>query len=131
MSFLAPEILVRYIPSIALLLGIVVLVLFIDKIHNYIIFPLTNWAKTRTSDKIKTKLDTKHKNIIAKYSSEGAATIIFLAYCFFGEILLAHYIFEPILEKLRSIILIVVIALFFVVSYIINNERIMKFFYRH
>ncbi len=130
MSILAPDFLVRHIPEISLLLGIVVLVLFIDKIHNKIIFPLTEWAKRETSTRIKNR-NIRHKHTIAKHASEGAAAVIFLAYCYFGEILLADFIFEPILDKLRSIILIVVIVVFFVLSYIINNVKIRKFLYGH
>ena len=131
MTILAPVFLVRHIPEIALLLGIIVLVLFIDKIHNKIIFPLTEWAKKQTSTRIKNRMNSEYKHTLAKYASEGAAAIIFLAYCYFGEILLADFIFEPILNKLRSIILIVVIVLFFVLSYIINSVKIRKFLYGH
>lgn len=125
-SILAPNFLVNKISLIALILGATILVIFSDFVNKNIVFPLAGYLKQRTASGIK-KTKT-HKKIpwFSKLASESAATILFLLYCYLGSSFLAEYLFAPILFMMRNIILLVVIVLFFLISYTINSKFVKR-----
>jgi len=63
---------------------------------------------------------------IKRYVSEAFATFLVIFYCYAGSVLLGIYILEPIFQRLKSIILIIVIGLFVLTNYVINNSKIRK-----
>jgi len=131
MSFLGPVFLVSKIRVIALILSAIILVVFSDFFNQGVVFPLADSLRSRSHGKIKKISSTRWVNILAKYLSEGVAAIIFIGYCYLGSFVLAEYFFIPIFNRMRDIFLLVVIALYLIVSYVINNknlrDRLMKF----
>lgn len=125
-SILSPPWLVAKIPLISLLMGGSLLVYFGTFVHHNILFPIADFVRSKTHARINaaTKWDTSK---VAKMFSETFSTIIFLLYVYFGAFVLAEYVFTPILYRLRSIILIVVIILFILLSLAINTKIRKKF----
>lgn len=128
MSILGPAFLVNSINLTALIIAVVILVYFGSFVHHKIVLPIADLARKKSQHKIGEIRQVKKRAWIMKYLPESLATIVFILYCYFGAIILAEYIFAPILYRLRGIIVIAVIALFFVISYGINNIRLRKKF---
>ena len=128
MSILAPSFLVNRIDLIALILGAVILVVFTDFINSYVVFPIADKVKYKARHKIREIGESRIVYNLSKYASEGLATIIFLLYCYLGASVLAEYVFAPIMFKMKNFILIVVIVLFFLISYFINNKEFRDMF---
>jgi len=124
-SILSPTFLISGIDLIALLIGATLLVLFSDFVNKRIVFPIAHIARSKTYATVKKRSKSSG---FSKYLSEAVATIIFLLYIYFGTKVLAEYVFVPILVKLQSVILIVVLVLFFLLSYVINNALVRKKF---
>lgn len=122
MGILDPAFLVSRINTIALILGAIILVIFSDFMNRYVVFPVADLVRARTHRKM-VKMNKGYPSV-AKYLSEGLATAIFVLYCYLGSSVLAEYVFAPILSRMRSFLLIVVIILFLVVSYVINTKTI-------
>ena len=70
-----------------------ILLYFGNFAHHKIFFPIADFVKSKTHQKINatTKYDT---STIAKYGSEAIATIMFLFYVYFGAYILAEYGFK-------------------------------------
>jgi len=124
MSFLGPVFLVSKIRVIALILSAIILVIFSDFFNQGVVFPLADSLRSKSHGKIKKISSNKWVNILAKYLSEGVAAIIFIGYCYLGSFVLAEYIFIPIFNRLKNVFLIVVIVLYLLVSYVINNKSL-------
>ncbi|MBW3020288.1 hypothetical protein KY334_03250 [Candidatus Woesearchaeota archaeon] len=131
MSLLGPEFLVAKINIISLIISAIILVLFSDFFNQGVVFPLADLVRSKSNKGIKKIKNTKKVNLFAKYSSEGLATLIFVIYCYLGTYVLAEYIIAPVLRRTKNILLITLIALFFVLSYVINNkiirDKLMKY----
>lgn len=117
MSILAPQFLVRNIGTISIILSSVLMVIFSDFINKNIVFKITDSAKKHTHKKL------KKRKIVAKYVSEGIATIIFILYCYFGTVVVARYIIQPIFIRAQAFLLLVVIGVFLLISFMINEKR--------
>jgi hypothetical protein len=114
MSFLGPEFLVRQIGVISLVISAVLLVVFGDFVDRTIVFPIADLVRSKTQSSLK-------KHTFAKYFPEFLATAVFILYCYFGSSFLSEYVFAPILSRLSNILLVVLVILFFALSYLINN----------
>ncbi len=123
-TILAPSFLTNNIGLISLMLGATILVIFSDFVNKNFVFPFADYIKSKSHTSIKKSKTHQKAPWSTKILSESLATIIFLLYCYLGASFLAEYIFAPILGNLRQIILLVVIGLFFLISYIINNKTI-------
>ena len=128
MSILGPAFLVNSISLIALLTGVVLLMIFSDFVNRRMVFPLADMVKERTHRGMKPTHESKWGFLFSKYFSEGLAAVIFIVYCYFGSSLLAEYIFGPIFSSLREYLLLVVLGLFFTLSYIINSAKLRRKF---
>lgn len=129
MSFLGPEFLVREIHLIALITGIVVVVILAELLHRKVIFPLSDRVRDKTKSEIKSRVQSRHGHLLSKYLGEGLATLIFIVYCYLGAEILAKYIFEPVISAMRNFLILVIIALFLGISYIINTPKVRKIFF--
>lgn len=125
MSLLGPLWLTQYTTVFGFILGAVVLVIFSDTINRNIVFPVADSVKAWT-----------HKTLgygkkLSKVIGESLATMVFILFCWLGSWVLARYIFLPILQNVRNILLPVIILLFWLISKIINDKslrnRLMKF----
>ena len=125
MTFLGPLWLVSQIDLISLLLAGAFLVYFGSVVHGKIIIPFADWVRDITRDRVnRIQQVSKASNFIAN----SISTIFFLLYVYFGAFILAEYIFEPILFRLKEVIIIITIILFLVISYAINNIKLRKQF---
>jgi len=129
-SILAPQFLVARIPTIGLLVGAVLLVLFSDFVNRKVIFKIAHGAKHKTHTKITGlfKSPSKRKDWYSEQFSNAIATFIFVSYCYLGARVIGGYIFIPILTGLSEYITLVVIFLFFLLSWTINTEHVRKRF---
>ena len=118
---LAPSFLVSRISVIAYIFAAAILVIFSDIVMRSIVFPFADWVREKTGSKILDFHSSKKVKFFAKHFSEAIATAIFLFYCWMGSGLLSMYILEPIIFRMKSILLIVVLIMFFLVSYSINR----------
>ena len=118
---LAPSFLASRIGIISYIFAAAILVIFSDIVMRSIIFPFADWVKEKIGSKILNFHSSKKVKFFAKYFSEALATAIFLFYCWMGSNLLSEYILAPIIFRLKSILLIVVLIMFFLVSYSINR----------
>ena len=130
MTLLAPQWLVQEIGTISLILAAVILVMFSDFINRNIVFPIADGLKEKTKRGIRKGKKPLVGPKAAQSISEAMATFIFIFYCFLGSPLLAEYVLTPIFQKMRSFILIVVIVLFFAISFVINNIKVRRKFLR-
>lgn len=126
---LSPKFLVDNIDVISLIIAGFLLIMF-DNFVTERAFALADAIRERSARKLrefgqKTNLK-KVETYGAKYFSEFLSTFIVLAYCYLGTIILARYVFAPILTSLKDILLIVVIVLFLVISYAVNTKNIRK-----
>lgn len=115
MTFLSPDILVRNIPTIAIVISAVILVIVSQWMDRKVVFPLADSVKRQANKRIK-------KGIVTTLFMDGTATTIFLAYCYFTTDVLAKYVFIPVLREMKEFLLVVVVVLFLILSYIINNR---------
>jgi len=125
-DILAPTFLVNNIETIAIIIGAVLLVVFSSFVNKKIIFPIADVVREETHKNVH-KL-TEHKTF-SDLLSDWLATIIFLLYCYLGASLLARYIFTPILIEAQSVILLIVIVLFLMLSFALHNKKFRKSFF--
>lgn len=123
---LSPQFLVQNIPEISIMIGAVLLILFSDFVDKGIVLPLSDSIRRRTKKtfRVKTRIGQVLRNWFAVAASAG----VFLVYIYFVEFVLAEYVFEPILYKLRPYILIVVVVLFSILAYVLGTPRIRRKF---
>jgi len=121
MNPLAPAFLVNNIPLIGLVISVMILVIFDDFVMNKLVFPFSDFLKTKVFEKTKDVRHFKKRRFIPKYLSEFIATAIFIIYCYFGCVIFSEYFVVPILARMQNIILIVIITSFVVFSYILNR----------
>ncbi|MDP1695410.1 MAG: hypothetical protein Q8L29_00680 [archaeon] len=125
-SILSPQFLVRNINVISLIIAGFILVIF-DEFATRIAFRITDNLRNSTESGIKEFGKKRNSKVIqggATFLSKSIATTIILIYCYFGTTILAYYIFAPILTSLREFLLIVIIMIFLVISYIVNEKRV-------
>ena len=125
---IAPQFLISHIELIAFVMAVMLLVIFDEFVSMKIIFPFADFIKKSLFSKASSiKQARKHKKPV-KYFTEFLATAIFIFYCYMGYFILGRYFIAPILYRLQNIILIIVVAIFLLVSYVFNNRRLRKKF---
>jgi len=124
-SILGPSWLIGKINLIALILSGAFLVYFGSFVHGRIILPIGDWVRGTTHAKVS---EIEKVSWMSNIIATSFATIFFLLYVYFGGFILAEYVFAPIMYRLRSVILIVVIGLFFLISYAINDLNLREKF---
>jgi hypothetical protein len=126
-AILSPKFLVENIRIISLIIAGFFLVMFDNLVTEYA-FRLADTIREGSARSVREfGKKTNFKKIEtfgAKYFSEALATAIILLYCYFGTTVLADYIFTPILLKVQNIILIIVIAFFILISYVVNTKSV-------
>jgi F0F1-type ATP synthase assembly protein I len=133
-SILAPGFLVNNIDVIAFIIAVMMLVLFDDFVTGKIIFPLADFIKYKFAKEITNLYEKKGiKSAWAKsarrYFSEAFATVLVIVYCYLGYAFLGVYFIEPILQRWSAVILLVVIVLFLMLNYLVNNTRMRRRFF--
>lgn len=118
---LAPAFLVQNIPLIGLVISVMILVLLDDIVMNKLVFPFSDFLKTKVFEKTKEVKHFKRRRFIPRYLSEFIATIIFIIYIYFGCSIFSDYIVVPILARMQDILLLVVIISFVIFSYVLNR----------
>lgn len=118
---LAPEFLVQNIPLIGLVISVMILVVLDEFVMNRIVFPFSDFLKTKSFEKMKDVKHFKRRRFIPKYTSEFISTTIFILYVYFGCSIFSDYVVVPILTRLQNIILITVLIAFFLFSYVLNR----------
>ena len=114
---------VPFIPQVAILMSGVTMLFFSDFINRRIVFPLSDAVRTKTKYKISKNPTHWFEVTAAKYLSESAATLVFLAWIFFASYVLAEFIYEPILLRMESVSLVIFIIFFLIVSFVINEKE--------
>ena len=117
-AILSPAFLVNNIQFIALVAGVIVLVFFEDLIIKKFIFLSADFVKSKISEGVGVLYENNGirsgwAKFIKRYVSEAFATFLVIFYCYAGSVLLGIYILEPIFQRLKSIILIIVVEGFF------------------
>jgi len=123
-AILGPQFLVTRIDLIALILGATLLVILSDFFNGNVIFPIADYIRITTHGRIEKTKTHEKAPWMTKILSDSLAAFVFIIYCYLGASVLAEYVFAPIMYKLRNIILLIVIGLFFAISYLINNRNI-------
>jgi hypothetical protein len=124
-AILTPSFLLNNISLIAEITAVMILVIFDDYISGKLIFPFVDNIKQFVFTKAKEKVSTRY-HFVAKYSAEFLATALFVIYFMFGYYILSEYVFAPIMRRLQSILLIVVLVTFFLLSWVFNNKKMRK-----
>ena len=122
---LAPKFLIENIDIIGQIISVMLLVLFDDFFTSKLTFKSADWLKSFILKEAKEKFKKKYR-IIIKYFFEFIATILFIAYFFIGYWLLSEYIIVPILSRMQSILLAIIIVFFFTMSWMLNNRKARK-----
>jgi hypothetical protein len=125
-AILSPAFLVNRIGTLSFIIAAAMLIIFSDRVMTYIVFPVSDWIRDKTSLKLVDFKNTHRMRLFAKYFSESLACLLFLIYCWMGTDLLSEYIISPILFKWKGFILITILVCFFLISYAINNEKMRK-----
>jgi len=133
-SILSPQFMVANIELIAFVASVMILIFFDDFVSGKIIFPVADYIKFKLSKGIGTIYEKKQiKSSPAKhfrrYISEASATVMIILYCYIGYALLGVYIIEPLLQRWKGIITIVVLVMFFGVNYLVNNAKMRRKFF--
>ena len=121
---LSPPFLANRIYLISVIISAIILVIFSNFINQHIVFPVADYFRQKTAQKLSVR-----RGWVRRYVSEAVATILFIIYCFFGSYFITEYFIAPVLTKFKGIILLVVIVLFFLVSYSINDSITRKRFF--
>jgi purine-cytosine permease-like protein len=124
-GILNPQFLVSHISLIGEIMSIMILILFDDFFTGRLTFRGVDWLKARLFERTKEKFERKYHFAI-KYFFEFLATVIFIAYFLAGYWLLSEFVVVPILTRMQSIILIVVIVSFLICSWFINNKKMRR-----
>jgi len=119
-TILGPRFLVSQIPLIAVILGGVLLALFSRYINEGLVFPIADFLRDRTGSKLHKAFRKKKAN---RYVSEAIGTIIFLLFCYFATSVVAQYVFIPLLTGAREFLILILLAIFFLISMAVNNDR--------
>jgi len=143
-AILSPAFLTSNIELISLVLAVMVLTIFDDFVMTKIVFPVTDFIREKTAkilgekvviplaekikEKIKKSIGRRSSFKISRFIAEILTTILFILYFYAGYILLAEYIFEPILTRLKDIILILVLVIFILISLVLNRKELRKRF---
>jgi len=133
-TILSPPFLANNIELIAFVTSVMILVIFDDFVFARTVFPFVDFIKYELSKGIEGIYEKKGiKSLWAKYakrySIEALATVLIVTYCYLGYEILGVYFIEPILQRWKSVILLVVIALFIMANYLINNPKMRKRFF--
>lgn len=126
MSFLSPQFLVDFIPEIAIIIGAVLIIFFSDVVDKGIVIPVSDALRKRAKKGLKVK--TFGGQLARNALASSISALVFLAYIYFVEFILAEYVFEPILYRARAYILIFVIVLFGILAYVLGTPRIRRKF---
>jgi len=131
---LSPPFLADNIKLIAFITSVMILVLFDDFVASKIIFPIADFIKYEFAANLAKVYEKKGiksfwAKLARKYASETFATVFIIVYCYIGYAILGEYVISPLLERWKSIILLVVIGLFLTANYLINNPRMRKRFF--
>lgn len=120
---LSPPFLTSQIYLISLVLSGIMLMLWEALVLKGIIFPIADVVRDRTARSLRfTRVG--ESSWMTKILSEGLATLVFIIYSYIGVVLITNYVIYPILGALRGVITLVVIVIFLLLSYTINNIRI-------
>ena len=117
MAIFGPAFLVSKIHVFAYVTSAVLLVIFSDTINRYVVFPVADLVRD------KTKHHLRHHVSFSEGLAKIMGTIIVIAYCYFGSFVLAEYIFKPIFTNARNWLVLILLGIFLLISYIINEER--------
>jgi len=121
---LSPPFLANRIYLISVIISAIILVVFSNFINQHIVFPVADYFREKTAQKLSVR-----RGWIRRYLSEAVAAILFIIYCFFGSYFLTEYFISPVLGRFKNVILIVVLIIFFLTSYAINNPKSRKAFF--
>ena len=125
-TILAPPFLVTHIPIISAIIGGMVLFFFGQFVDKKLIFPAAKWIDYKTYDVIRAKISRTIKAKHCAHVSESIATVFLIVYCYLNVFILSEYIFTPILTRLKSILLLICIALFLLTSWAYHHYEIHK-----
>jgi len=133
-AILSPSFLVNNIDIIALVASVMVLVFFDDFVVEKFIFPIADFVKFKVFKHVgllyeKKGITSWWAKASRKYVSEALATALVVLYCYSGSVVLGIYVLEPVFQRWKSFISIVVIVLFLMANYVINNSRMRKRFF--
>jgi len=118
-SILGPQFLVNQIGLISVILGGVILAMFSRYINEIIVFPIADSLRDKTGSRI----NRAFKKSTSRYISEAVGTIIFLLFCYFATSVVADYVFTPLLSRARNFLVLILLAVFFLISLAVNNDR--------
>lgn len=122
MTFFAPEFLLGHINLIGEIISVMLLVLFDDFFTVKVTFRGIDWLKSKLLEKSKKKFRKRYR-VVIKYSFELLATTIFIAYFFIGYWLLSEYIIVPVLIRMQSAILVIIIGFFLLMTWVLNDKQ--------
>ncbi|MDP1728685.1 MAG: hypothetical protein Q8L27_00595 [archaeon] len=125
---LSPPFLANNIAIIGAILAGAILVYFGGFVNHRIIFPIADWIRENSNNKLSSIEKLKRRKRTIKYLSDSLSTLIFILYVYFGGVIISKYVINPILLNLKDYILILVIILFILVSYAINNLKLRRKF---
>lgn len=132
-AVLSPAFLVDNIEIIAFIASVMILVFFDDFVVGRIIFPVADFVKYELAKGIDFIYETKHiasertwAKLLRKYSSEAVATLLVIIYCYLGYEILGIYVIEPILERWKGVITIVILIMFLIVNYLVNDVKMRR-----
>ncbi|MBI4146274.1 hypothetical protein HY489_02970 [Candidatus Woesearchaeota archaeon] len=121
-TILSPPFLVANTSIIAAILGGMTLFFFGTLFDKKLIFPTAKWIDNHAYSFIRHKTHTKAK--YCAHASESIATIFLIIYCYLNVTLLAEYIYAPILQRLRGILLLVCIGLLILTSWAYHHYQL-------
>lgn len=133
-TILSPPFLVDNIELMAFVVSVMILVIFDDFVSGKMIFPLADYVRHGLARSInilyeKKEIKSKFAKHVRNYLSQAFATLLFILYCYIGGDIFGTYVIAPILQRWQGIILIVVIIMFLMLNYLVNNERMRKRFF--
>ena len=133
-AIFSPAFLVNNIELIAFISSVMALVIFDDFVFGKFVFPVVDFLRYTIFKQVgafyeKKDIKSWWAKVSKRYVSEIIATVLIILYCYLGYVVLGIYILEPIFQRLKSIILIIVIVLFFIANYLINNPRMRRKFF--
>lgn len=120
-----PSFLLNNIDLVGQIMAVMILVMFDELVTGRIILPAVDNLRDFIFKKGKEELQVKYE-WVPKYFARFLATLLFIFYFFMGYWILSEYVIVPILLRLKSILLIIVMIFFVLVSRALNNKRIRK-----
>ena len=125
-NILSPKFLLSNIVIIGQIISVMILVIFDEPITGRLIFPYVDKLRDSILEKSKEKIKKKIYRKLIESTAKILTAVLFIVYFFAGYWILSEYVIIPILQRLKKILLIIVLCFLALMTWLLNNRKVRK-----